>query len=381
MRILLTTHGAYGHFHPIAPLALAAQEAGHDVLVATGPDLLAWVCSCGLRAEPVGLASADYPALLAALPEAYQPRAMFHRFSTIAVPPMLEDLRRLTRDWQPDVVIHEEGEYAAPLLAAILQVPCVTHSWAAPARPLEERELYRELLAPIWAANGLAGGSRTSGATYLDACPPPYQSDAITSIEGVVATQPGLFDGPPTAVPDWLADLPRPAAYVTFGTVAHFSRPEVLRHAVEAVAPLVASVVVTTGPNPAGTVGITAPHVRVVDYLQQSQLLPHVDLVVSHGGAGTTVGALTRGVPHLVMPGVAPSQQRNALRTQEIGLGRVVQLDADVEEVRSVAQELLANPSYGAACIEARAELEKLPSVEETLRLVEALAVRSRGTR
>ena len=29
--------GAYGHLYPMMPLALACREAGHDVLVATGP--------------------------------------------------------------------------------------------------------------------------------------------------------------------------------------------------------------------------------------------------------------------------------------------------------------------------------------------------------
>lgn len=89
MRILFSCHGAYGHFLPIASLALAAQEKGHDVIVATGPDLVEWVATCGLRAAPVGLRAGDFAARLAALPVEDQPLAMFHRFSTIAVPPTL----------------------------------------------------------------------------------------------------------------------------------------------------------------------------------------------------------------------------------------------------------------------------------------------------
>lgn len=181
MRILFSCHGAYGHFHLIAPMALAAQAKGHDVAVATGPDLVDWVAACGLRAAPVGLSSGELRARLAALPEEDHAVAMFHRFSTIAVPPTLTDLQVLTRSWSPDVVVHEEGEYGAPLFAALRQIPCVTQSWAAPARPAKERQLYRTLLAPIWAAQGLHS-----------------------------------------------------AAYVTFGTVSAFSRPEILRGAVEA---------------------------------------------------------------------------------------------------------------------------------------------------
>jgi len=373
VRILFSCHGAYGHFHPIAPMALATQENGHDVVVATGPDLVDWVTACGLRAAPVGLSSGEFPARLAALPAQDQPFAMFHRFSTIAVPPTLADLLQLTRSWRPDVVLHEEGEYGAPLLAALQQVPCVTHSWAAPARPEKERQLYRRLLAPIWAAQGLAH-PRTSGATYLDSCPPPYQTDEIESIQGVVRARPVPFDGPPASAPPWLATLPRPSAYVTFGTVPAFSRPEMLRSVIEAIEPLVAAVVVTTGPNPPDTVRIPSPRVHVVDYLAQSQILPNVDLVVSHGGAGTTLGALAYGLPHLVMPGPAPSQQRNAVRTEAIGLGLFVPQDADTGRVQAAAQRLLRDPSYRAAGAAARSGLKRMPSVEEGVRLIEGQA-------
>jgi UDP:flavonoid glycosyltransferase YjiC (YdhE family) len=354
-------------------MALAAQEKGHDVVVATGPDLVDWVAACGLRAEPVGLGSGEFPARLAALPIQDRALAMFHRFSTIAVPPTLADLLQLTRSWRPDVVVHEEGEYGAPLFAALQQIPCVTQSWAAPARPENERQLYRTLLAPIWAAQGLASDPRTSGATYLDSCPPPYQSDEIESIQGVVPARPVPFDGPPASAPPWLATLPRPSAYVTFGTVPAFSRPEMLRSAIEAIEPLVAAVVVTTGPNPPDTVQIRSPRAHVVDYLPQSQILPNVDLVVSHGGAGTTLGALAYGLPHLVMPGPAPSQQRNAMRTEAIGLGLFVPQDADPGRVRAAAQRLLSDPSYRAAGAAARSGLERMPSVEEGVRLIERL--------
>ena len=103
MRILFTTHGAYGHFHPIAPLALAAREKSHDVLVATSSDLTDWVAGCGLRAVTAGLASDAVDAEVAQLPVDAARPAMFHRFSTVAVPPTLADLMRVTKEWRPDV--------------------------------------------------------------------------------------------------------------------------------------------------------------------------------------------------------------------------------------------------------------------------------------
>ena len=59
MRILLTSFPAYGHLHPLVPLALAAQAQGHQVRVATGPNLTEWVRQCGLEPVTIGLSEDD----------------------------------------------------------------------------------------------------------------------------------------------------------------------------------------------------------------------------------------------------------------------------------------------------------------------------------
>jgi UDP:flavonoid glycosyltransferase YjiC (YdhE family) len=220
----------------------------------------------------------------------------------------------------------------------------------------------------------MANDPRTSGAVYLDACPPPYQTPDIHSIPGVLTVRPVPFDGPPSVVPQWLVNLPRPAAYVTFGTVPAFSRPELLRAAVEAVEPLVASVVVTTGPNPPDDLHLGSPRVHVASYLAQSDVFPRVDLVVSHGGAGTTLGAITHGVPHLVMPGFAPSQQRNAARTQQLGVGLCITQGTPATQLREAAHRLLTDDASRAAAAAASRSLDRLPSVEDCVDLLEDVA-------
>jgi UDP:flavonoid glycosyltransferase YjiC (YdhE family) len=373
LRVLFTCLGGYGHFHPVAPLALAVKARGHDLVVATGPDFVGWVRKCGLPAEPSGLTAAENDERVAGLGITDPRMAAFHRFSTVAVPPMATDLLELARSWSPDVVVHEEGEYAGPLAAARLGIPCVTHSWAAPARPGSERALYRELLAPIWEAHGVSGPAVTSGQVYLDACPPPYQTSDVADIPGVTSVKPVPFDGPDTPVPGWLVDLPRPAVYVTFGTVAVFSTPQILRLAVEALAPL-ATVVVTTGPNAPDVIAEAGERVHVERYLPQSLVLPRVDLVVSHGGAGTTVGALTHALPHLVVPGAAPSQVRNAQRTEALGLGRAMAHDQmTAATLRDAARELLTDQSYKDAAASACKALDDLPGVDTAVDLIEAL--------
>lgn len=108
---------------------------------------------------------------------------------------------------------------------------------------------------------------------------------------------------------------------MTLGTVALWSRTDLLRTAVAAVRDLVTSVVVTTGPNDVASLGPLPDNVFAARYVPQQPVLARVDVVVSHGGAGTTLGALWAGVPHVVLPQGAPSQELCAARVAEIGAG------------------------------------------------------------
>ena len=53
-RVLFTSCPAYGHVLPMLPLMRAAERAGNDVRVATGPDLLGPLSSRGLDVRAVG---------------------------------------------------------------------------------------------------------------------------------------------------------------------------------------------------------------------------------------------------------------------------------------------------------------------------------------
>jgi UDP:flavonoid glycosyltransferase YjiC (YdhE family) len=42
-------------------------------------------------------------------------------------------------------------------------------------------------------------------------------------------------------------------------------------------------------------------HIRIERFIPQSTLLPNCDLVVSHGGSGSVVGALAHGLPAILI--------------------------------------------------------------------------------
>jgi UDP:flavonoid glycosyltransferase YjiC (YdhE family) len=368
MRVLVTTFPGYGHFHPVAPLALAFQAAGNEVRVATHPSFGPWVESCGLTVLPAGLSELDTVTDSAEFPP--RERAV-RQFTEVAVPPFVTDVLSASRQWRPDFVVSEEGEHGGPLIASVLGVPSATHSWPAPARTVEERMAREAALTPIWQSFGQRGRSRLYGDVYLDCCPPGLQTSAIASIDEVVAVRPTLFDGPPSAS-SLLDDVDAPVVFVTLGTVAMFARPGTLRSLVEAVTSEAGTVIVATGPHPANIVPASAK-VRCTRYIPLSSVLPATDLAISHGGASTTVACVLTRVPHLVVPQGAPSQRRTAAAVAALGIGAWVDGGCpDRTTVATAARALLRDDRVHERIDAVRAPLEMLPDPPEVaLRLAE----------
>ena len=165
----------------MVPLARAFAAQGHAVLWATSRDACARVAAAGLDVVPAGLSDQPLETLRQGLLRSAadvrpDERAAFmypRLFGQGLTPPMVADLLPLARDWRPDLLVHEQGELAAPLVGALMGVPTVTHSFggAVPATMIVEAG---ELLAPLWSQHGRSipphAGCFTS--TYLDICPP-----------------------------------------------------------------------------------------------------------------------------------------------------------------------------------------------------------------
>jgi len=371
VRVLVTSFPGHGHFHPLAPLALALRARGDEVVVATGPDLIEWVQRCGLEAAAVGRTQDDAVREAKRVAPSGEPYAM-KMFTEVAPATALDDLTRLAQRFHPDLVIHEEAEFAGPVLASQLGVPWVTHSWSAPAVPAAVRAATVQRLSPLWREH-TTSPVRLHGDLYLDACPPQLQTDEALSIPGHTVVRPVPFDGP-TDTGDDLDDLERPVAYLGFGTVIDFARPERLIDVATALASEVSSVLVTTGPAPVDAIDGRVPgNVRVRRYMSLRNVLPRADLVVSHGGAGTTVAALIAGCPHLALPQGAPSQGRNADAIATVGVGLALTGDAQTSDaIRSATARLIAEPDFATRAAAIAVDLATLPGPDAIADLLAA---------
>jgi len=387
MRVLLFTIPAFGHFTPLVPLGRALMAAGHEVAVATAQDFGDVVERSGLQLLPAGIGreeairraqrrGLDFRHPSGALGQRVIPDLFIGQYAAA----ILEDAKRLLA-WAPDVLIHEEGEFAAPLIGAIAGVPWVDHGWG-PLRPHALVDVATEALRPLWHAHGQEPRA-TGGAyewLYLDPCPPTLQLPHASDVAVLHRIQP-VSSSPPagTALPLWLDRMEgRRAVYVTLGTVPTFaSDPAFFAAAIEALRDEDLELVVTVGPyGDPDAFGEQPSHVHIERFVPQAAVLPHCAAAITNGGSGATLGALAAGVPVLSVPSAAsPSQVRNAEAVAARGAGRVVaRIDVSAARLRAEIQAMLEDPSYRANAQRIASEIRAMPTPQSVVALVERLA-------
>lgn len=124
--------------------------------------------------------------------------------------------------------------------------------------------------------------------------------------------------------------------------------------------------------------GALAPvpdNARVEQWLAQAAVMPHTDVVVGHGGFGTTMAALAGGVPQVVLPLFAFDQFVNADRVAAAGAG--VRLEGGPGAVSALAPAVagvLGDPSYRKAAQAVAAAMAALPDTASSVSFLEEVA-------
>ena len=105
-------------------------------------------------------------------------------------------------------------------------------------------------------------------------------------------------------------------------------------------------------------------------FIAQADLLPHCDLVVSHGGSGTLLASLAQ----LVLPQGA-DQFINASALEDCGAGMALRGDdACADRIHDAAQTLLVDRVFQAKANRVATDMAVMPSVEAVAELLQDLA-------
>ena len=373
MKLLFSTRPAYGHVYPLMPLAEAARAAGHEVVFATCGEFVPKLERLGYRTETVGISIDDgLEQLLAsgATLAGEEGRTDLDMagglFVSIVGRRTAADLVPVLDRVRPDVVIYEQYDFGAAVAAAAWGIEAICHS-ISPQLPLPVRELVGgPRVDRLWAVHGITEAPLDVfvGDTYLDIFPSAMQEPSFASDPTRIPMQPIPWAEPGFDVPAWVTLSERPVIYLTLGTVV--ATDEVLQPAIDGLAPLDAEVLVTLGSAPGDALGAVPANVHIETFVDQSRLMPYVDLVVHHGGSGTILAALVNGVPQVLTPKGA-DQFLNGDLIANAGLAEVLSpSEASADAIAVAAKRALTEPNRSAIDA-ARDEIAAMPTPTDVI--------------
>jgi len=382
MKVLVVSTPLSGHLNPLLPVVEALLSRGDEVVVATGVDAATTVENCGARFSAAGAGDGAWFERLRdrtrgnpgdgiaaeRINHYFVPRL----FGEIAAADMIDDVLACGRDLEPDLVIFENYALAGPLAAELLGVPGVTHL----VGPMPDQEVYvlaNDAVSPLWCSfgrdvPGLAGVYRD---LTIEICPPSLEPNEVPRGE-VLALRPSPLADRAATPP------PRPLVYVTFGTFFNVNL-DPFRVVLDALADEPVDIVMTVGEHqdPAA-LSPFPPNARVERFVPQASLLPQTAVVIHHGGAGTTFGALAHGVPQVIIPQGADNFDHAAMCTRAGNAVTILPGHVDPTAVANAVHRVLREPGYADAARTTAAEIEAMPGPDAVADALRAYATTGR---
>ena len=365
-KFLFFPMGSAGDVYPFIGLALAMQQRGHEVMMLTSGYFAETCTKMGLPFVDT-LPAADFEALIND-PDLWHPRrsirAIFHRCVSPHVRPQYHQIAELANEG-PVVVVASTLGFGARVAQEHLGIPLITvhlqpailwsdHQppvlpgvWANSIVPRWLRRLQ------IWAGERFVMDPQICPAvnrlrTELGLPPIRRILSWWNSPDAILALYPDWYA---PRQPDWPPQLGQ-ADFPIWDAPTAGGQPQSLdAECQDFLNAGPAPVVFTAGSanrfgeylfRIAGDVcrqrrcrgllvtkfkeslpAVLPPELLHVPYAPFSALLPHASAIVHHGGIGTTVRALSAGIPQVIVP-LAHDQFDNGHRVQTLGVGKTI---------------------------------------------------------
>ncbi|HET9674460.1 MAG TPA: glycosyltransferase [Gaiellaceae bacterium] len=370
MRVLFGFTGGRGHVEPLVPLATAAREAGHTVAFAGRPSILPAVEALGFEAFPAEAEHETPPRRIALQPVDLEREERDFRgwFADRIARDRATRVRSIAGEWRADLVVCEETDFGSMIAAERLGLPYASVAVLA-ASSFTRPEIAGEPLNAVRLENGLPSDPELEMLgrhLVLSPFPPSYREPSFPTERSFRSSGPP----PPPSKRDGATTV-----YFTLGTVFNLECGDLFARVLDGLRELPFEVVATVGPHvdPA-EFGPLPDRFHLAEYVPQSDVLPRADVVVSHGGSGSVLGALAHGLPQVLIP-MGADQPLNGKRCEELGLARVLDpIAATPESVRDAVSTVLTDETYRAAAERMRDEIAALPGPDDAVTLLERLA-------
>lgn len=352
MRVLFTSTAGAGHIYPLMPLARTVRQAGGHALFAVPATALDMVRRLGFSAVATssGEVTAETVAVFEQVHRQPDPESFVvaqHFGAALVKVALAPTIAAIAAD-RPDLVVSEFYDFSGPLAGRLHQhrgrlglSPAVDHTW-----------LYRHLFATAFPAF-----LETPGAVSPD----PTLRFRHEDPEGVLPTGPRWASGR------------RPAVYATLGTMAPSQEGmlQTYRDVLGGLGNCDADVLFTIGALDPDLLGPIPDNVQLAAFVPQWQAMA-CDLVVSHAGTGTTLAALSRGLPMVAVPLFA-DQPHNADRLTALGCGVTLAADSARTALPEAVTRTLDDPSYAETARLLAGAMAIVPPAQKLLLALRAL--------
>lgn len=393
MRIFFITTGSQATFYAMAPLATAARNAGHQVIMAGHEPWVETAEAIGLptfcfTVSPIRhFMSLANPAKGLRFPKEMGDEDMLGQGKGFASMGRagVESLLELAADLPPDLVVGSSQSYSAMLLAAQLKVPYVRQIeyLGIPTTGIDPGA--EEELRPELEGFGLDGLLEPD--LLLDTTPPSLRPEYDPPAQAMR----WIPSNPQRRLEPWMYNRPegRRRVVITSGFRSLMFRDPgwSMPLLVSELTRMGAEVLIAASPGAAERFGSSLGDARV-GWIPIDTAAPTCDLAVHHGGATTATTFMANGVPQLIIPEnppeFPPNYHREAIAgaLDTFGAGKMlwpqtVEPDKEPGEVIAAAcEELLSTPSYAERAGFLAKEIASLPTPARIVEQLEALSRR-----
>lgn len=303
-----------------------------------------------LKRQDDGPACSGPEVMKLALEETYVPFARI----------MMPGLSNFVDAWKPDVIINDCITFAGALCAHIKGIPSVTTTPVPPDVMGDTANSAPKIFE--WQQNLIKGLQQEFGVYGDEIVIHSHKLNLVFTSQafaGFDEVSPHMkFVGPVKGRPnnaafDWerLAKATTPKVFVSLGTLLVDIRKEFFQKLITAFADQPVTIVAATNPD---IFEVWPDNFIVSGFVPQTELMPHMDAVICHGGFNTVNDTFTNGLPMLITP-IAYDHFHTAKLIENSGAGVSIRYKRlRITDLRDTVFELLQNPKYREAAVKVK---------------------------